>query len=528
MPNGRIEVITGGMFCHRKGQLILMSDGSCRPIDEIGVGDRVVSDLGSPVRVLALHRGVGSMAKISPSRGGDPFVVTLDHELTLVDTPSKQNGKPCERGGRVVDVSVRDWLVWSNKRKGIFKLFQVGVPVFESPGVRDNDLDPYFLGVMLGDGSFDTRIGLVSMDPEILLEAEAQAERYGLRVAEDAPKGQARAIRLVGSRGKPNPIADRFRALGLYGLTGSDKFIPQKYLSASREDRLELLAGLLDTDGSASSYGAGFDFINKSKHLSDGVAFLARSLGMSATVSVALKKAQTGPKRSYHRVYIGGEVSQVPTRLPRKQLSRIVRHRPTVTRFDVTHLREPEAYFGITVEGGRYLLGDFTVTHNSGKSEELVRRLRRAVIAKKSVIVFKHDSDDRFDAAKIGCHNGLKYDATPVPSSDDVRLRARGHEVVGIDEIQFFNSGIVEVCEELANVGVRVIVAGLDLDSMAVPFGPMPHLMAIAEVVTKLHAVCMVCGEPACRTQHKAGKTEQVEVGADAYEARCRKCWTPT
>jgi len=163
----------------------------------------------------------------------------------------------------------------------------------------------------------------------------------------------------------------------------------------------------------------------------------------------------------------------------------------------------------------------------SGKSEELVRRLRRANIAKKSVIVFKHDSDDRYDAVNIGCHNGLKYDAIPVPSSAEIKRHARGHEVVGIDEVQFFHPGIVEVCEELANIGVRVIVAGLDLDSMGIPFGPIPQLMAIAEDVDKLHAVCMTCGEPACRSQHKAGKSEQVEVGASSYEARCRKHWTP-
>ena len=163
----------------------------------------------------------------------------------------------------------------------------------------------------------------------------------------------------------------------------------------------------------------------------------------------------------------------------------------------------------------------------SGKSEELVRRLRRAQIARKRVKAFKHASDDRYDTVKIGCHSGLKFDAIPVASLNEIRDLARGAEVIGFDEIQFFHPGIVDVCEELANLGVRVIVAGLDLDSKGVPFGPIPHLMAIAETVTKLHAVCMVCGEPACRSQHKAGKSEQVEVGAAAYEARCRGCWTP-
>jgi len=163
----------------------------------------------------------------------------------------------------------------------------------------------------------------------------------------------------------------------------------------------------------------------------------------------------------------------------------------------------------------------------SGKSEELVRRLKRAEIARRPVVAFKHASDNRYDDAKIGSHSGVKFDATPVTTLSELVDLAQGAEVVGIDEVQFFPPEIVDVCEELANRGVRVISAGLDQDSKGKPFGPIPHLMAIAEDVTKLHAVCMVCGEPACRSQHKAGKTKQVEVGANAYEARCRKCWTP-
>jgi thymidine kinase len=161
----------------------------------------------------------------------------------------------------------------------------------------------------------------------------------------------------------------------------------------------------------------------------------------------------------------------------------------------------------------------------SGKSEELVRRLRRAKIARKSVRAFKHASDDRYDAVKIGCHNGVTFDATPLSTVDELREATRGLEVVGIDEGQFFQPGLVELCEELANNGVRVIIAGLDQDSDANPFGPIPELMVLAEEVIKLTAVCVVCGEPATRSYHKAGKAQQVEVGAVAYEARCRACW---
>lgn len=162
----------------------------------------------------------------------------------------------------------------------------------------------------------------------------------------------------------------------------------------------------------------------------------------------------------------------------------------------------------------------------SGKSEELVRRLRRATIARKKVVGIKHSSDDRYHQTHIGCHTGALFEATPLKTvTQIVQYLDRDLDVVGIDEGQFFEPGLAELCEDLANRGVRVIVAGLDQDSHGRPFGPLPHLMAIAEEVTKLHAVCVVCGGEASRSYHKGHKEHQVEVGANQYEARCRTCW---
>jgi len=160
-----------------------------------------------------------------------------------------------------------------------------------------------------------------------------------------------------------------------------------------------------------------------------------------------------------------------------------------------------------------------------GKSEELVRRLRRAQIAKKRVGAFKHASDDRYDPVNIGCHTGVTFVAKPCHNVGDLNKMAQGLDVIGIDEAQFFLPVLIEFCEDKANSGVRVIVAGLDLDSNGQLFGPIPALMAMAEDVTKLSAVCVSCGEPASRTFHKGPKEHQVEVGASQYEARCRSCW---
>jgi len=163
----------------------------------------------------------------------------------------------------------------------------------------------------------------------------------------------------------------------------------------------------------------------------------------------------------------------------------------------------------------------------SGKSEELVRRLRRAAIARQSVQVFKPRTDTRHDAARLVTRDNRELDAHTVADSAELaeQLEA-GVQVVGIDEAQFFDEGLVELVEELADRGVRVIVAGLDLDYLRRPFGPLPAILALAEFVDKMHAVCVRCGGTAHYSQRIAGGGEQVQVGdADVYEARCRHCY---
>jgi thymidine kinase len=164
----------------------------------------------------------------------------------------------------------------------------------------------------------------------------------------------------------------------------------------------------------------------------------------------------------------------------------------------------------------------------SGKTEELLRRVKRARLAKQPVLLFKPRVDNRYDDTKVVTHEGLAGDAVPVADPAEllrfVPLDATA--VVGIDEVQFFDHAIVEVAEKLANAGVRVICAGLDQDYLGRPFGPMPALMAAAEFVTKLHAICAKCGGLASRSQRLVASEGQLFVGgAAAYEARCRHCW---
>src|SRR5213592_1396647 len=162
----------------------------------------------------------------------------------------------------------------------------------------------------------------------------------------------------------------------------------------------------------------------------------------------------------------------------------------------------------------------------SGKSEELIRRLRRALIARQRVQVFKPLLDDRFSTEEIVSRDDRRLKAYSVATSNELLSRIEiGVQVVGIDEIQFFDAGVVDVCMQLADAGLRVIAAGLDQDYMRRPFGPMPALLAVAEEVSKMHAVCVRCRGAAHYSQRVSGGDAQVEVGDSSYEARCRPCY---
>lgn len=161
----------------------------------------------------------------------------------------------------------------------------------------------------------------------------------------------------------------------------------------------------------------------------------------------------------------------------------------------------------------------------SGKTEELIRRLKRAEIAKMNVKIFKPMIDNRYSLNEIVSHSEKSMPSELVENANEILEKAKDAQIVGIDEAQFFNEDLIKVCEQLANDGKRVIVAGLDQDYQGIPFDPIPQLLGIAEYITKTLAICVECGNPANRTQRKVASSERVLVGAaDSYEARCRKC----
>lgn len=178
------------------------------------------------------------------------------------------------------------------------------------------------------------------------------------------------------------------------------------------------------------------------------------------------------------------------------------------------------------VTGVRGTIEVITGSMFSGKTEELIRRLRRARFAGLKVEIFKPTVDNRYSGTMVVSHDDKSIMSTPVENASSILLLADNVDVVGIDEAQFFDNSVVEVCNKLADSGIRVVVAGLDMDFMGSPFGPMPALLAIAEYITKVHAICMRCGSLAQFSHRKSEESQVVVLGEkDKYEPLCRECY---
>src|SRR5574341_752202 len=247
--------------CHRAGQRVLMYDGTVRAVENVRVGDLLMGPDSTPRTVQTLARGTGPMMEIRPVKG-EPWVVNDQHILTLVETRHSTAGQyPSERGGTVRDVDLRDWWQWSAWRKHTHKLFRVPV---DFPGRPAPDLDPYFLGVLLGDGSLSVghRLSVATVDPEITDLCEQMAAEYGLHVRRDG-RNQIQhnftsGHKRNGRRGGQNPLVTKLTTLGLLPIACADRFVPDVYKLGSRDTRRQVLAGLIDSDGSLT--GGGYEY----------------------------------------------------------------------------------------------------------------------------------------------------------------------------------------------------------------------------------------------------------------------------
>lgn len=368
------QIISLPTACHAKGQGILMYDGSIKKVEDVKVGDLVMGDDSTPRTVLELHHGFDDMYKIIPHKG-DPFVVNKSHELALISTPE---GKPypCNTTGYELDIiSVQDYLKKSKYWKHLRMLYRNPVLAFGNEATQ-LPIPPYILGVLLGDGSLKHQVGISSTDPEVVDAWTQWVVSVGCEIRVEASKSCptyfARGLILDEHHHSPNTVKGLLRGLNLLGHGAEEKFIPQIYKTSTWENRLQLIAGLLDTDGYLN-YGKEYDFISKSKQLAEDLAFVCRSIGMYVSIRPCLKTCTSSPKgrltQQYYRLTISGDCTKIPCRVPRrKALPRRTKRRHLVTMFDVKEAGTGE-YFGFTVDGNNlFLLDDFTVVKNSGKT----------------------------------------------------------------------------------------------------------------------------------------------------------------
>jgi superfamily II DNA or RNA helicase len=363
--NPLVELATG---CHARGTSILMHDGSVKLVEDVVAGDLLMGPDSQPRQVLRLARGRERMARVIPIKG-EPFVVNMGHMLSLVRT-ARAGGDTyaSHRGGGVDSISVRDWIEKSKTYKHLHKLRRVAVSF---PPLPEPDIPAWIMGVLLGDGCVAYGASICNPDQEVLDGICDYAEDLGLRLRiSQKTNNKAYDVHFVDDEATsttPNRLMAKLRDIGAAGCVADSKFIPDIYKLGSEPVRLEVLAGILDTDGSLST--GCFDFISKSERLSRDVVFVARSLGLAAYIKRAEKFCQTGGGGTYWRVSISGDIDIIPMRVPRKRAPKRQQKKSVlVTGFDVEPLEEDD-FFGFELDGDHlYLTADFTVHHNTGKS----------------------------------------------------------------------------------------------------------------------------------------------------------------
>ena len=339
---------TGSGKCLVEGTLVLMYDGTTKPVEEILEGDLLMGPDSHPKRVSGLDNGRGPLIEIVPTKG-EPWICTPNHVLTLVHT----------RDGRIIDIPANEYVNRSKNFKHCYKLFKQGWKLSS----QNLPLDPWVLGFLIGDGSLKRSVRYTSCDPEVTIEMRKRiGKEYKISQIKSPSRAPIFSINVGGVGWGKNLIREAIKKMKL-NVNSTEKFIPDIFLRGSKGQRLRLLAGLLDSDGSLSKNC--FEFSSSSKKLAKNVEFLAQSCGLRALRSPKKIKYK-GEERVYWRVSISGECQQIPTIITRKSAKKR-RQKKDVLRSGFT-IREAKegSWYGFSLNGDRrFLLGDGTVTHNT-------------------------------------------------------------------------------------------------------------------------------------------------------------------
>jgi len=356
-----LEAATG---CHEKGHPILMADGRIKPVEKIAVGDELMGPDSSKRVVKKLHAGFQNMFRITPTKG-ESFVVNSGHILSLYVTPRRKGDTPsyCE-------ISVEDYIKQNNHFKHRAKLQRVNVE-FNHNQHNEFVIDPYTVGALIGDGCMVAGTpSFCSPDPEVVSSIDAWVKKMGCKLSIHGKNSTAPTYAIVdplANRSVKNRCRTALENADIYWSYADSKKIPDDYKLSNRFNRLEIIAGLIDTDGHLSR--SGYDWISKSELLADDMVFLCRSVGLAAYKKACIKSCQNNYSHQYYRVSISGDCSIVPCRVPRRKAFA----RKQIKRVDVTGFSVQEvgvgSYYGFEVDSDHlYLDGFFVRHHNSGKS----------------------------------------------------------------------------------------------------------------------------------------------------------------
>ncbi|KAA0573413.1 Hint domain-containing homing endonuclease [Azospirillum sp. Sh1] len=364
---------TGSGKCLGKGTPVMMFNGTIRPVEDVRVGDLLMGPDSFPRRVVAIGSGREPLYRVVPTKG-DAYVVNESHILSLRMTNGSKRSCGIEDGS-IVNIEVRDYLQKTSTFKHCAKGWRAGVDFL--PLAEPLPLEPYFLGLWLGDGN-SANSNIWSTEPEIGAYLHDYARRLGMVCREDRSASSVDLVTYSISKpgGKKHTHVLR-QALRLHGLI-DNKHVPHAYKTASRSERLELLAGIIDTDGCLGV--GGYDLTLKSERLLDDVVFVARSLGFAAYKAEAKKTcANNGVEDIYYRCWISGDIDQIPCRVERKKATP---RQQVKNVLNVGITLEPLGegdYYGFQIEGPDrlFLLGDFTVTHNTTWFEQFAARTGR-------------------------------------------------------------------------------------------------------------------------------------------------------
>jgi hypothetical protein len=388
-------VIIGKPGCFAPGTNVLMYDGTIKAVEDIMVGEQVMGDDSTPRTVLELCHNSEEMYRIVPKRG-EEYVVNRMHKLVL-----KSLGYHKIKKGDILEISVDEYLKKTKGWQDRWAIYRTGVDFPE----QKIDIEPYMLGLWLGDGTSATS-EITTVDGEIIDYLKDYCQRYNMVLTNKT----AITYRIKSIDGKK----DAFRLANLL----NNKHIPHEYKVNSRNNRLELLAGLMDTDGSYNDRGHCFDFVQKSEILSTDVVYLARSLGFTASISSCIHKGEK-KEGNYCRITISGDIDQIPCKIIRKQARpRISNRNHLISRFELINQGEGE-YYGFTLDGNhRFLLGTFDVVRNTGKTTLITSILyhKRSIFPTAMVMSGTEDSNGFYKTLFPTTFVYNKYDESCIES----------------------------------------------------------------------------------------------------------------